>query len=147
MTKLNDKLIAMSCSAQTKTAGMQRAINKHGRLINFMFVVISCITMMFSMACLTFAATGGSDISGAIAGGMDEFYKVLRSVAIPVAVVAFVAAAFCIFTGGEKGMEKAKKIMLYTAIGVAVALLGPLLIKTVAKWFQTAEHTVEKFNN
>ena len=107
---------------------------KYARLAS---IAVLALTFTLSMGVSAFAAGDISAISAAIANGMSSFYGVLKAVTVPIAAVAAVAAVFQIFTGGEKGMEKAKKIIIYTAIGVAIAYIGPLLIKTVAGWFDT----------
>lgn len=47
-------------------------------------------------------------------------------------------AAYQILAGGEKGMEKAKKTILYTAIGIAIVFLAPTIINQISGWFSNS---------
>lgn len=105
------------------------------------FTVGSVMTGAFATGGGTSASTS-SDVGGSVAsgiqGGLNSLWTLLKAVGIPVAAIAVVFAAFQIFTGGEKGMEKAKKTLLYTAVGVGILYLGPWLITTIAGWFSSA---------
>jgi len=100
---------------------------------------ITGIGSVFFMLTESVFATDGvtGTIEAGIANGMQDLYNLLKTIAIPIAVVCVVMCAFYIFTGGEKGMEKAKKIGLYTIIGIAVVFLGPILVTTVKSWFSS----------
>ncbi len=55
-----------------------------------------------------------------------------------VAVAAFVVSGFMfIFSAGEERAESARKILTYAIIGLVVALLGWVILKTVADVFTT----------
>lgn len=124
-------------SANAKTAPDARRT----RTARLMSILVLSVVFTLSMGAAAFAAGDISAISSAIANGMESFYGVLKAVTVPIAAVAAVAAVFQIFTGGEKGMEKAKKIIIYTGIGVGIAFIGPLLINTVAGWFKTVDNS------
>ncbi len=50
-----------------------------------------------------------------------------------VAVVAFVVSGFMfIFSAGETGAEKARKILMFAIVGLVVALLGWVILNTVS---------------
>ena len=87
----------------------------------------------------TTAAMG--NVESGIKSGLGDLWGLLKGIAVPIAAIAAVFCAFSIITGGEKGMEKAKKIALYLIIGLAVVYLGPLLVQTVASWFSDAGTT------
>ena len=87
------------------------------------------------MACAMMAVFATDSIGAAVGSGMQSVYNVLKAVAIPVAVIAFAVCAYYIFVSGEKGMEKAKKIAIYTIIGIAIVFLAPLIIENVTGWF------------
>lgn len=55
-------------------------------------------------------------------------YTIIRSVGVSVAAIAVVMSAYQIFVGGEEGMERAKKIILFVAIGVVVIFIAPLVM-------------------
>lgn len=86
--------------------------------------------------------TGGSGdtaktIEQGVKTGMSKVYGIVTAIVVPIAVVCVAIAAFQFFMGGEKGMEKAKKIILYTLLGVAVAYLAPLIVNEVSTWFSS----------
>ena len=85
-----------------------------------------------------FARIAITAIEGQIASGMGSVYGVLKTIAIPIAAVALGFAAYQIFAGGEKGMEKAKKTILYTAIGIAIVFLAPTIINQISGWFSNS---------
>ena len=87
---------------------------------------------------LTCVFADGGSIEGQIASGMGSVYGVLKTIAIPIAAVALGFAAYQIFAGGEKGMEKAKKTILYTAIGIAIVFLAPTIINQISGWFSNS---------
>lgn len=111
-------------------------------------LVAACTVTVGSVMTGAFASGGstnpsttgnvGSSVASGIQGGLNSLWGLLKAVGIPVAAIAVVFAAFQIFTGGEKGMEKAKKTLLYTAVGVGILYLGPWLITTIAGWFTSA---------
>jgi 4-amino-4-deoxy-L-arabinose transferase-like glycosyltransferase len=79
-----------------------------------------------------------SSVVSGISTGLGSLYKVMTAVAIPIAAIVAAFCAFYILAGGDKGMEKAKKIGLYTAIALAIVYLAPLLVTMVQGWFETA---------
>lgn len=56
------------------------------------------------------------------------FYTIIRSVGVSVAAIAVVLSAYQIFAGGEEGMARAKKIILFVAIGIVVIFIAPLVM-------------------
>ena len=88
-------------TAMESPDAMAKTIVKRQRWFRVGLMVAMMSSMLLSLASPAFAADA---ISTGIAGGMNSFYSVLRAIAIPIAIVAAVAAAFQIFTGGEKGM-------------------------------------------
>ena len=143
MRKLDELLM----TAQQGIVGMDpKTVSKRVKTARIGFVAFSCISILLSLYSTAFATDA---IATGIASGMQQFYSLIRMISIPVAAVAVGAAAFQIFTGGEKGMEKAKKIIIYTGIGIGVALLAPKLVEMIAGWFQGASRTsdVKKFTN
>ena len=102
--------------------------------------VMGTASLMASVAVSAFAT---DQIAQGVGTGLKSVYNVLKAVAIPVAVIAFALCAYKIFVEGEKGMEKAKKIAIYTVIGLAIVFLAPLVIKNVASWFSGLGTTSE----
>lgn len=146
MNKMDEILVKTECKALSAVSGKNPAKNQNIRkYARIGVMVIMAMTIFLALSCTVFAAGESDTIAAGIAGGMDSLYKVLRMVAIPIAVVTAGFAAFQIFTGGEKGMEKAKKLLLYAAIGIGIVLLAPIIVKTVASWFSSVEHGVGVF--
>lgn len=80
---------------------------------------------------LTGAAAPGFAAESATAGivegiekASDNIYGAMKSIGIVVAVIGVALAAFYLFTGGDKGMEKAKKTILYAVIGCGILFLA-----------------------
>lgn len=70
--------------------------------------------------------------------GLKKVYSVLVKIVLPIAGVCVAACAFTIWLGGERGIEKAKRILLFTVIGVGVVFLTPAII--------VAAHSAIKFS-
>ena len=105
MRKLDELLM----TAQQGIVGMDpKTVSKRVKTARIGFVAFSCISILLSLYSTAFATDA---IATGIASGMQQFYSLIRMISIPVAAVAVGAAAFQIFTGGEKGMEKAKKLL------------------------------------
>ena len=104
--------------------------------------LILALTLVFAMMCVVSYADA---IEVGINTGLSKIYGIITSVVVPVAAVSLAFSAYQIFTGGERGMESAKKIILYTLIGVAIVYLAPALVKQVADWFSDQSTTKEVF--
>jgi 4-amino-4-deoxy-L-arabinose transferase-like glycosyltransferase len=92
----------------------------------------------FASNTTTSADEAANNVVSGISTGLGSLYKVMTAVAIPIAAIVAAFCAFYILAGGDKGMEKAKKIGLYTAIALAIVYLAPLLVTMVQGWFETA---------
>lgn len=77
-------------------------------------------------------------IYGIIGRTMDWLLAILGFVGI----IGFVIAGILYLTaaGSEDQAEKAKKAMLYSIIGIIVALSGYVIIKAVAGWLDGKNH-------
>jgi type IV secretory pathway VirB2 component (pilin) len=92
-------------------------------------------SLAISMASFA-SATGYSDtIATNVKTGLGSVYTVITAIVVPIAVIALAFCAFQFFMGGERGVEKAKKTLLYLVIGVALVYLAPVLVSSVASWF------------
>lgn len=78
------------------------------------------------------AGTPGGTIMGIIASAMDWLLAILGFLGI----IGFVIAGILYLTaaGDEDQIERAKKAMMYSIIGVIVALLGFVIINAVDTW-------------
>ena len=140
--RVNGWLFKLTSASQMteapKTVGQKLAV-----LATSFFAPLSALALS---AHADWSATATDGVSTGITSGMEQVFNVMKTIAVPIAAVCLAICGFYIFAGGEKGMEKAKKIGLYTAIGVAIVFLGPLIIETVAGWFSDVG-TGNVFNN
>ncbi len=85
-------------------------------------------------------AGGGtaSDIAAKIREGVGNAYGAMKSIGVVVAAVGVALAAFYLFTGGDKGMEKAKKTILYTVLGCGILFLAVPIVNFIAGLFSGA---------
>lgn len=114
------------------------AVETKKRRLRSVLVMMMTIVLVFAMTMLPALAASpnaGDAIQGAVKSGLSEVYKVMTAIVVPIAVIAIGFAAFKIFTGGEKGMEQAKKIILVTIAGLVIVYLAPIVIKQLSGWF------------
>ena len=109
----------------------------------FRRILVVMLAVMVVMAlCIGPAfASGGNgidDIEQGIKMGLKEVYKLLTVIVGPVAVVCLGFAAYQVFFNGSKGMEVAKKVVIYTVLGVAIAYLAPVIVNTFTGWFENS---------
>ncbi|MGM9554805.1 MAG: TrbC/VirB2 family protein [Faecousia sp.] len=116
---------------------------RRGFAIVLMLVVLTMLMTTFAFAEDAPQATqpggGGTatTIEEGVKTGMGKVYGIITAVVVPIAVVCLGVGAFQFFFGGERGVEKAKKICLYTLGGVALVYLAPLIVTEVASWFSS----------
>lgn len=92
-------------------------------------------------------ATGGGtadDIATQIKSGVAKGYGAMKSIGIVVAAVGVALAAFYLFTGGDKGMEKAKKTLLYTVLGCGILFLAVPIVTFIAGLFDSSGNGFDK---
>ncbi len=148
MNKFNEILVKAQCKkVNTMTEEDPKKRGNMRKYVCIGVMVVMVMTVILALSCTAFAAGSSDTIADGIADGMDSLYKQLRMVAIPIAGVSVGFAGFQFFFGGEKGMEKAKKSILYGAIGVAIVLLAPIIMKTVASWFSSVESGISVFRD
>ncbi len=87
-----------------------------------------------------------SDITTGIKNAMSTLYKAMKTVGVVVAAVGVALAAFYLFTGGDKGMEKAKRVLLYTVIGCGILFLAVPIINFMADMFKDSSKDVSTLN-
>lgn len=92
------------------------------------------------------AADGGAadDIATQIKNGVAKGYGAMKSIGIVVAAVGVALAAFYLFTGGDKGMEKAKKTLLYTVLGCGILFLAVPIVTFIAGLFESTGNGFDK---
>lgn len=126
---------------------------KHSAVLRRGFAIVLML-ILTTMLLTTFAfavdgedasqATQASDSSAAAATieqgvktGMGKVYGIITAIVVPIAAVCLGVGAFQFFFGGERGVEKAKKICLYTLGGVALVYLAPVVVSEIASWFSS----------
>lgn len=72
---------------------------------------------------------------------MDNVYSVMKGVGVVVAAIGIAMSAFQLFMGGDKGMEKAKKTIIYTAVGCGILFLAVPITKAIAGMFNNMTGT------
>ena len=126
---------------------------KTARTLKTVMSVLMVAMMIFSLAISAFAAPDAQkpaqegtesnikNIQSGIAKGMENIYSIILTITIPVAVAVVGFCAFKIFTGGEKGMQEAKKTFLIAVVALAIIYLAPWLVQQVAGWFDPHDST------
>ena len=132
MTKLDKTLIKAQCAVTANCT--PETLKRRSKYARVGFIIMSCMSILMMMSAVCFAADTAT-IEGKIGAGMKEVYTVICGIVVPIAVIALGFAGFQFFFGGEKGVEKAKKTLVYTVIGVGLILLAPLIVSQVSKWF------------
>lgn len=93
------------------------------------------------------ALASGSDVAGNIETGiknaMNTAYGAMRNIGIVVGVCGVALAAFFLLTGGDKGMEKAKKTLFYTAIGFGILLLAVPIVNFFVSMFSESSEMLD----
>ena len=111
-------------------------------------VLTSKVGNRFLGGCLAMTAA----INPAMAGGdmtlvtnmqnaMDNVYGVMKGVGVVVAAIGIAMSAFQLFMGGDKGMEKAKKTIIYTAVGCGILFLAVPITKAITSMFDNMQGT------
>ena len=80
----------------------------------------------------------GSDIATAIKTGVGNAYGAMKTIGVVVAACGVALSAFYLFTGGDKGMEKAKKTLLYTVLGCGILFLAVPIVNFMAGLFSSS---------
>lgn len=93
------------------------------------------LVLVLASTALCFADGATTAIESGVKEGLQSIYKLLIAIALPIAAIALAVAGFNFFMGGERGADKARKIIIYTVIGVVVVFVAPLLIEAVQSWF------------
>lgn len=93
-------------------------------------------------------ATGPSDMTlvSNMKSAMNNVYSIMKGVGIVVAAIGIALSAFQLFMGGDKGMEKAKKTLVYTAVGCGILFLAVPITNAIASMFGGMSGTSFKSN-
>lgn len=81
------------------------------------------------------AGTEGAGLVVQMQNAMDKVYGIMKGVGIVVAAIGVAMSAFQLFLGGDKGMEKAKKTIIYTAVGCGILFLAVPITSAIADMF------------
>lgn len=114
-----------------------------------MLCMVMCCVLILSVFMLGTASvamcTGSNATTSAataIEDGINEManqiYKTMRSIITPITIIGFAWAGFQFLLGGAQGTEKARKILMGSAIGLALVVFAPLFGQAVATWFASS---------
>lgn len=84
-----------------------------------------------------FAANSNGVVTG-LQTAMNNVYGTMKSIGIIVGAGGIALSAFYLFTGGDKGMEKAKKTILYTIIGCGILFLAVPIMNVISGMFSSS---------
>lgn len=128
MSAFDSAMIKAQCTAMNEASKMKQ--DKTSKFARIAITAMACMAML-----LTCVFADGGSIEGRIASGLGDVYKVITTIAVPIAVIAAIFSGYNFFFGGEKGAEKARKTLTYVGIGLAIVYLAPVAIKQVSGWF------------
>ncbi len=128
------------------TTKKHSAVLRRGFAIVLMLILTTMLLTTFAFAVDGEDASQATQASGSgtaatieqgVKTGMGKVYGIITAIAVPIAAVCLGVGAFQFFFGGERGVEKAKKICLYTLGGVALVYLAPVVVSEIASWFSS----------
>lgn len=90
--------------------------------------------------------TGGEGLVTQMQKAMDNVYGIMKGVGIVVAAIGVAMSAFQLFLGGDKGMEKAKKTIIYTAVGCGILFLAVPITSAIANMFSGSDNKFTTLN-
>lgn len=92
--------------------------------------------MLFLMAQTAFADEAPETIvAEKINSGLDQIYKAIMMIILPIAALSIAIAAFHFFGGNEKSVEKAKKTIILAAGGIGIIFLAPAMVVKAKELF------------
>ncbi len=116
--------------------------NTRTRRISLILALAFLLSVALSMSVVfaTGAEEGSSgtstdSVTTGIFSGLQNVYSIINTIALPIAGLMLAFCAFKIWMGGERGMETAKRVGVYTLIALALVYLAPVIVKAVGGWF------------
>lgn len=106
------------------------------RICATMMVMILCVgASLFLSSPFRVAHAGSDTIIAAFTNAGQKSYDMIKSIVLPLAVIAFSIGGISLFFGGKNGAEKARVWCLSACVGVLIVFLAPLAIKSLGSWF------------
>ena len=102
MSAFDNAMIKAQCTVMDEASKMKQ--DKTSKFARIAITAMACMAML-----LTCVFADGGSIEGRIASGLGDVYKVITTIAVPIAVIAAIFSGYNFFFGGEKGAEKARK--------------------------------------
>ena len=128
VSKIRSLMIAAKKAVVRKFVSAQTSVMYHSAKLNSKagnaFLGVCCALIGASAPGFAAPANATDGIVEGIEKASDNIYGAMKAIGIVVAVIGVALAAFYLFTGGDKGMEKAKKTILYTVIGCGILFLA-----------------------
>lgn len=115
---------------------MNRYWNKRTELA--LLFAIGVIVFYIQNAQVAALTEDNQKLVNSIYDGLSKVYSIMAKIVLPIAGVCIAASAFTIWLGGEKGIEKAKRVLLFTVMGIAIVFIAPAII--------VAAHTAVKMS-
>lgn len=101
-----------------------------------MFLVLCFVCAIALLPVLAASGNVAGDVANGISTAAEGLYDAMKHIGVIVAVLGVCLAAFHLFTGGDKGMDKAKKTLLYTALGCGVLFLAVPIVNFFSGLFK-----------
>lgn len=117
-------------------------------ILCFALVLVIGMSATMGVAFCNDAAKQATDtINAAVEGVANNVYEVFKNAIMPFAGLALGVAAFKLIFGGQRGMEAAFKIILYSCGSVALVFLSPMLVKAFGGWFVSSAGNMSSVND
>lgn len=105
---------------------MNRYWNKRTELA--LLFAIGIIVFTMQNAPVAALSEDNQKLVNSIYDGLSKVYSIMAKIVLPIAGVCIAASAFTIWLGGEKGIEKAKRVLLFTVMGIAIVFIAPAVV-------------------
>ncbi len=96
--------------------------------------LIALIVAFIAVLIIPVYANDLASIGNSVVNGMDDIYKLILTIVLPVAAIVVCVNALKIFTGTKKD-EAFRNIFVCLAV-VAIVMFAPTIVQTVGSWFE-----------
>lgn len=140
LTKTKDNINRFLIKQQADALCRQAAAPQKNKASDKVGAVILALCMALIVVAMPAYADTAKDIADAIREAMDSVYSAMKNIGVVIAVIGVAASALILFFGGDKGMEKAKKALIYTAIGIGILFLAVPIIQFFVSMYEKNSH-------
>ena len=112
-----------------------RLWNKRTEVMSLLIIALTIMVAQYMPVYATKPAISAEDqnLVTSIYNGLEKVYSILYKAVLPIAGVCVAGCALTIWLGGEKGIEKAKRILLFTVMGMVIVFIAPAIVVTAHK--------------